>query len=548
MSSITSKQTAEEKELQSVAKTVTAYEFSELEKLARAQQEVEHGLSKWEAIKTYPKAFFWICAGIFIAILVGYESQAGGIVLSIPRFREDFGNAYQGGYVLPADWQSAITGGATGALVVGSFFGSFTTDKWGRKWVIMFALLLSIPSVILEFVATTIEVFFAGKFINAFCLGILLTVVTAYIAEISPLALRGVAIASINLALCVGPFLCYIITYKTQNKVGRMAYRSMMIPQFIIAGISIVWCLFLPESPYYLLTKDKTEKTLKSLNKIYKGSDLVEAQYALMKVTIQEAQLANGEGSSLQELFYKRNFKRTLAGVCSFLIQPLSGVAFISGYSTYYYQLAGFTDDRSFQLSCGAQGLSIFGTITSWFTLDFFGRRSLMIIGTTCMAVLNLLVACLGLNINNIPAVTASCAFMAMYNFFYNASIGPGAYVVSGEVPTNNLRSKTIATGSFLNNGIQCMWSFVLPYMFNPDQANMGSKVLFIFGGLSALYLLVFFFYLPETAGRSFEEIDEMFNDKIPIRKFKGHKCRVQIEAAQVFNEVKGEINHIERV
>lgn len=60
MSSITSKQTAEEKELQSVAKTVTAYEFSELEKLARAQQEVEHGLSKWEAIKTYPKAFFWI--------------------------------------------------------------------------------------------------------------------------------------------------------------------------------------------------------------------------------------------------------------------------------------------------------------------------------------------------------------------------------------------------------------------------------------------------------------------------------------------------------
>ncbi|KAI0461616.1 hypothetical protein LJB42_000915 [Komagataella kurtzmanii] len=435
---------------------------------------------------------------------MGYESQAGGIVLYIPRFKEDFGNAYQGGYVLPADWQSAITGGATGALVVGSFFGSFITDKWGRKWVIMFALLLSIPSIILEFVATTIEVFFAGKFINAFCLGILLTVVTAYIAEISPLALRGVAIASINLVLCVGPFLCYIITYKTQNKVGRMAYRSMMIPQFIIAGISI-------------------------------GSDLVEAQYALMKVTIQEAQFANGEGSSLQELFYKRNFKRTHAGVCSFLIQPLSG-------------LAGFTDNRSFQLSCGAQGLSIFGTITSWFTLDFFGRRSLMIIGTTCMAVLNLLVACLGLNINNIPAVTASCAFMVMYNFFYSASIGPGTYVVSGEVPTNNLRSKTIATGSFLNNGIQCMWSFVLPYMFNPDQANMGSKVLFIFGGLSALYLLVFFFYLPETAGRSFEEIDEMFNEKIPIRKFKGHKCRVQIEAAQVFNEVKGEINHIERV
>jgi SP family general alpha glucoside:H+ symporter-like MFS transporter len=65
------------------------------------------------------------------------------------------------------------------------------------------------------------------------------------------------------------------------------------------------------------------------------------------------------------------------------------------------------------------------------------------------------------------------------------------------------------------------MWQFVLPYIFNPNQANLGAKTSFIFGGLSVLCWIYLFFYQPETANRSFEEIDEMFFKHVPARKFK---------------------------
>ena len=72
------------------------------------------------------------------------------------------------------------------------------------------------------------------------------------------------------------------------------------------------------------------------------------------------------------------------------------------------------------------------------------------------------------------------------------------------------------------------MWGFVLPYLFNPDHANLKAKVAFIFGGCSVLCLIYLWFELPETAKRTYEELDEMFIKGIPARKFKGYKPDAQ--------------------
>jgi len=65
------------------------------------------------------------------------------------------------------------------------------------------------------------------------------------------------------------------------------------------------------------------------------------------------------------------------------------------------------------------------------------------------------------------------------------------------------------------------MWAFVIPFLFNPDQANLGAKVSFIFGGLAILSTVYLWFYQPEVAGRSYEELDEMFMKHVPAREFK---------------------------
>lgn len=132
--------------------------------------------------------------------------------------------------------------------------------------------------------------------------------------------------------------------------------------------------------------------------------------------------------------------------------------------------------------------------------------------------------------------MTAAVAFLTMFNFFYNCGIGPVAYAISTEVPTASLKGKTISLGLVGSNSLSTMWLFALPYMFNPHEVSMGSKINFIYGAACLLSLSFFYFYLPETNGRSYEEIDEMFKRNIPARQWKGYNF--ENDPNNVMNEI----------
>lgn len=525
--------------------TETASVANDINRVARAQQKLEHDYTRWEAAKLYPRAVMYLAIMIWAMIVVGYENQAAGMVISIPRFRQDFGHLVDGSYVLDGSWQSAITGGATAAFVIGCAIASYAVDYTGRKWMVCGALFLTMATIGMEFAATTMELFFAGKFINAVLLGIIQSGGTSYVAELTPLALRGIATASVNLAMCIGPFVCYLITNSTADRDDRWAYRAIFCSQWAFAGIGTFLVVLLPESPHHHVAKGNYDKALGSLRKIYADPGVAEAQLEIIKETYEEAQIFADSGSYL-ELFDKYNWKRTLLACGPFFMQPMSGLAYVGSYQTYYYQLSGFDTQKSFQISCGAQALSVSGTLTSFFLVDRFGRRFMVLYGIVSLAVLNILIAALGIR-NEQSYLTASSAFLTMYNFFYNSGIGPIAYVVCSELPTGRLRTKTVSLGLAVGNALSCMWSFVLPYMFNPDQANMGSKINFIFGGCCALAIYTFYFHLPESANRSFEEVDEMFREQVPARQWRNYVSKERTEARDVFEEqVKLETVHVE--
>ena len=77
------------------------------------------------------------------------------------------------------------------------------------------------------------------------------------------------------------------------------------------------------------------------------------------------------------------------------------------------------------------------------------------------------------------------------------------------------------------------MWSFVLPYLFNPNEANLQAKTTFIFGGFSIISLVYLWFYQPETSGRSYEELDEMFMKRISARAFKSHRPEAEVQGEE---------------
>lgn len=112
-------------------------------------------------------------------------------------------------------------------------------------------------------------------------------------------------------------------------------------------------------------------------------------------------------------------------------------------------------------------------------------------------------------------------AMVLIFSASFNVGWAPLAHVVAAEVPTLRLRDPTYGLGAFGNLVIQFAVSFSTPYLLYAPYANLGSKVGFIFGSLAFVALLFSYFCIPECSGKSLEEIDQLFLEKTPIRKFK---------------------------
>jgi SP family general alpha glucoside:H+ symporter-like MFS transporter len=91
-----------------------------VQETGHAAQQADHNMSKWDAIQDNPINFLWCIYGIWALIVIGFDNQAGGIVISIPEFRKDYGKAFGGEYVIDAQWQSAFSGGPVASWVLSS--------------------------------------------------------------------------------------------------------------------------------------------------------------------------------------------------------------------------------------------------------------------------------------------------------------------------------------------------------------------------------------------------------------------------------------------
>jgi MFS transporter, SP family, general alpha glucoside:H+ symporter len=224
------------------------------------------------------------------------------------------------------------------------------------------------------------------------------------------------------------------------------------------------------------------------------------------------------------------------------LVQQFTGIVFAASYGTYYAQLAGFSTDMSFKLQVIQQVLSIVGNVISWYLIDKVGRRGLTLYGTIILTVVLWIMGGLAVG-GTSEQLKGAVAMILIYCFLYNVTIGATAYTCLTEVATSRLRVKTIAIGIATANSLGVMWSFVLPYLFNPDKANLGGKLGFVYGGLCFPAILFVWWYLPETKGRSYEELDEMFMSKVPAREFNKYRPEAQIRGEAVKNALMGAKN-----
>jgi len=167
----------------------------------------------------------------------------------------------------------------------------------------------------------------------------------------------------------------------------------------------------------------------------------------------------------------------------------------------------------------GVTAIGIVGNLIAAFTVNKFGRRFLFNWGMVGCCIVNFLIAFLAIP-GNTNTNWAMAIFTLVYNFVYQVGIGPLGYVIFAEVSSARLRSKTVGFGILINSLCGMIANIVIPYLVNPDEANLGGKVGFIFGGLGAIGTVWSWFFIPETKNRTVDELDVLFERHVPARKF----------------------------
>jgi hypothetical protein len=108
---------------------------------------------------------------------------------------------------------------------------------------------------------------------------------------------------------------------------------------------------------------------------------------------------------------------------------------------------------------------------------------------------------------------------------------------IAGEVSAVRLRAKSMAVGFTFNYFFSTVWNVIMPYLYNTDEAHLGGKIGWIFAGLGAITIVIIYFEVPETKGRSFEDLDEMFNEQVSTRAFRTYQCCLRQEIGKLSEE-----------
>ncbi|OCK82274.1 general substrate transporter [Lepidopterella palustris CBS 459.81] len=456
--------------------------------------------------------------------MLAFDPQLLGNLYAQPAFQKDFGYEYQGSYIISAPWQTGLSMGNPVGQVLGALAAGYPMEWYGRKATFSVCVIGTATIVFIQFFARSLPVLLVGELLGGLILGAYVVIAPAYASEVCPAALRGTLTSYINLCFVMGQLLANGVTAGT-NQLGNThwAYSIPFALQWVWVLIIIPGMPFAPESPWWLARKGRLEEAERSLHRL--GETDAASKLAMIIETDRFEQEMEA-GSTYWDCFRNVNLRRTEISVGVYAIQVLSGIYLIN-YGTYFFTLAGLPTQNAFDMGIGFLAVGFLGTCLSWVLLQHFGRRTIYNVGLAVLAILQLVIGildCIPNYKNHTGVIWAQSSLMLVWNFFYDLSIGPVCFVIICETSATKVRAKTIALATAVQAVLGIVMTVAIPYLINPDQANLRGKLGFFFGSLAALSLVWSYFRVPETIGRTFEELDIMFERGVPTRKFGGYK------------------------
>ncbi|KAI1428047.1 general substrate transporter [Xylaria sp. FL1777] len=491
-----------------------------------------------------------ICAIVAIANMqYGLDSVIVGSLQATPGFLEVFGYrdpSQPGGYGIDGTFQrligSLLTLGAFLSSLAAGVFGHY----FGRKAALWSACLLNAVACIIQISTTSKVAVYIGRLILGLANGFLVTFSNIYTAEASPAHLRAVMVALFSEWVNIGSIIGSAVTNRTKNFLDRSSYEIPLGTLFIVPTVLSIGLLFVPESPRYLLYKGNIEAARNALDTLRGGSvslEELEVEWVeIVKGIEEEKRTAKTIGPL--DMFKGTDLRRTLLCYGVIGTQTGAGSWFVISYATYFLIVSGLTVDEAFKFGILNTVLGFIGVNFGMYLMrHVMGRRTILMTGAIIQGA-----TMLGLAISATVAsgtfAARSCliAFTAIYLFSYNAFVGDATYPTATELVSTRLRSWSV--GSAISIGYFLAWltSFFSPYFINPENLNWGAKYGYIWAGSNLVCFVFFYYFIPETKGRTLEEIDELFSKRVPVRRFKTYQTTIIDDAVKDIKERRGRI------
>lgn len=461
----------------------------------------------------------------FGGFVFGFDTGTISGFVNMEDFLERFGQTH-------ADGSLYLSNVRVGLLIsifnIGCAFGgiflSRSGDMYGRRIGIMFAMAIYVVGIIVQISSQDkwYQVMI-GRAITGLAVGTVTVLSPLFISETAPKSLRGTLVCCFQLFITAGIFIGYCVTYGTKKLEGSRQWRIPLGLCFLWAIFLVAGMLCMPESPRYLVEKERIEEAKKSIarsNKTTPEDAIVLNEVQLIQAGIDREKLA---GSALwKELVTgkPRIFRRVVMGIMLQSLQQLTGNNYFFYYGTTIFQAVGLKD--SFQTSIILGIVNFASTFVGIYIIERMGRRITLLMGSAFMFVCFIIYAVIGStnlyrdgefdnNNTNKPSGNAMIFITCLYIFGFASTWAGGVYTIVSESYPLRIRSKAMATATAAN----WMWGFLIsfftPFITSAIHFNYG----FVFAGCLFFSFFYVYFFVSETKGLSLEEVDELYAQNI---------------------------------
>jgi SP family general alpha glucoside:H+ symporter-like MFS transporter len=493
---------------------------------ARNATEKEHSMTLWQGIRLYPKAIAWSVLISTCIAMEGYDISLVNNFYAFPPFNRKYGEMLpDGSYQVPAPWQAGLSNGANVGEIIGLFLNGWVSERFGYRRTVMGCLVLIIGFTAIFFTAQNVQTLLVAEILCGIPWGVFQTLTITYASEVCPVALRGYLTTYVNFCWGLGQVIGIGVIKSMLSRDDEWSYRipyalQWMWPVPLLIGIALA-----PESPWWLVRKGRisdAKASLLRLTSLNRETDFDADETVAMMVHTTALEEKITKGASYLDCFRGTDRRRTEIICMVWAIQNLSGNSF-SNYSTYFLEQAGLSNDNAYSFALGQYGINMVGVFGAWFLMTLgIGRRSLYLYGLCGLCTMLFIMGFLGL----VPAeqkqhaAMATGSMMIVWALCYQLTVGTVCYSLVAELSTRRLQIKTVVLGRNLYNVVGIITAVLTPYMLNPGSWNWGNYTGFFWAGICFCCIVYTYFRVPEPRGRSFAELDLLFERGVSARKF----------------------------